>query len=75
MYNSLNVLFVVCSFPSQGARAQWGGRAGGAAEGLGVSPQRRLPHVHLQPPAALLGLLRLLTVGIRQRKKAQTHKL
>lgn len=52
------------------ARALRGG--GGAAAGLGVAPQRGLAHVHLQPPAALAGLLRVLAVWIRQREQART---
>lgn len=72
-------LFLRCSPASEASGAGAGPLCGrhqrglrGAAERLGVAAQRRLPHVHSQPPAALLILLRVLAVRLRQRKN-QTH--
>lgn len=61
----------LCSLHSKGVDA-----GAGASCGLGrdatrlfVPAERRLTHVHLQPSSALLRLLRVLAVRLRQREE------
>lgn len=70
-------LFYSCASEAAGGgagalRGQYRRRVRGAAEGLGVTAERRLPHVHSQPPAALFILLGVLAVRVRQRKSKHT---